>query len=31
VKEATQYTAADVDELNRQLGGKTAEEIVRFL
>ena len=30
MKEATRYTEADVDELNRQLGDKPAEEIVRW-
>jgi phosophoadenylyl-sulfate reductase (thioredoxin)/thioredoxin-dependent adenylylsulfate APS reductase len=30
MKEAVKYTAADVDGLNAQLGGKPAEEIVRW-
>jgi len=30
MQEAVKYTAADVDELNAKLGGKSAEEIVRW-
>ena len=30
MKEAVKYTEADVDRLNEQLGGKPAEEIVRW-
>ena len=30
MQEAVKYTAADVDELNTKLGGKSAEEIVRW-
>ncbi len=30
MKEAVKYTEADVDELNRQLAGKSAEDVVRW-
>ena len=30
MKEATKYSEADIDGLNRQLAGKSAEEIVRW-
>ena len=30
MKEAVQYTAGDVDALNDQLGGRSAQEIVRW-
>lgn len=30
MKEAVKYTEADVDELNRQLSGKSAEDVVRW-
>ena len=30
MKEAVKYTEADVDALNAELGGKSAEEIVRW-